>query len=483
MLNPSRGRLLIPVLLALLPSASRGQSLPFATYSSDDGLAESVVLAVEQDRDGYLWFGTPDGVSRFDGVEFTNFDESHGLPSPVVRTLFEDSAGTLWAGTDAGLASWRGDGWESAHAGVLEHSVRGLTEDGDGVLWAATYGGAARLDGDDVTVFTSADGLAHDRVRAVLHDRQGRLWLGTYGGGVSRYEDGRFTSYGEGEGLADAGVRALAEYGDGLILAGTNTGVFQWTGDGFAPFADASALAGSTIMTFLEDRRGRLWLGTRDRGACLADSGDCYSLDQGLGDTSVNDLFEDREGNLWFATFGGGASRLTNESFLNFTTRTGLPYGSVQAFAEVAGEIWIATHGGGVSRWVDGRLVALDVRLRGGAPPVRAASISRPCRPAVTASWCVPATATACGARKRRGSRSRSRRRCGRPGGCARCWPPLPASWSSPVTACGCAACAGRRRSSKPWCGSAPPSCASSTPRKTSSWVSPPTTCAARWAA
>ncbi len=356
----------IALALGLLPASGLAQSLPFATYSSDDGLAESVVLSLQQDRSGYLWLGTPSGVSRFDGLVFTHFDDSHGLPGSVVRALLEDRRGILWAGTDRGLARWRGETWEVFPLGA-ELEIRCLVEAEDGALWAGTFGGGvARIDGarfddpgaggarpPDVVFYTTADGLAHDRVRSALRDRSGRLWFGTFGGGISRFENGAFIHYGAAEGLADPFVRALAEDRDGHLLAGTNGGLFRLAdGAPFEPYLGAEPAARGTVTAVLEDRRGRLWFGTRDRGACRVDGEElrCYRRQQGLAEDSIISLYEDREGDLWFGTFGGGASRLSAEGILSYTARDGLPDTGVEAIAQTAsgGEIWLGTHGGGL---------------------------------------------------------------------------------------------------------------------------------------
>ncbi len=402
---------LLGLALVLLPFAGLAQSLPFATYSSDDGLAESVVLSLQQDSSGYLWLGTPSGVSRFDGLVFTNFDDSQGLPGSVVRALLEDRRGILWAGTERGLARRAGaahrdsEAWEALPLGeAAESGVRCLVEAEDGALWAGTFGaGIVRLDvsyldgpdaggtrPSDLTVYSTADGLAHDRVRAALRDRRGRLWFGTYGGGVSRFEGGSFINYGSGEGLTNLFVRALAEDSNGNILAGTNGGILRLAGDdqdvppeggkrnivpeggkrnivaeggkrnAFQPYLPSEPAARGPVAAVLEDRRGRLWLGTRDQGACRVDGEKlrCYRQPQGLAGDSINSLYEDREGNLWFGTFGGGASRLSAEGFLNFTARDGLPDDGVEAIAQASlrsppsgeanSEILLGTHGGGL---------------------------------------------------------------------------------------------------------------------------------------
>lgn len=353
-----------------------GQSLPFRTYSSDEGLTQSIVLSLGQDRDGYLWFGTADDLSRFDGRGFTHFGKPEGLPGQVVRTLLEDKAGTLWVGTDSGLARRDENRWVQELAEVTEYPVRCLVEDERGTLWIGTWGGGViRRDASGVTQVA----LAHDKVRTALLDRDGNVWFGTYGGGVSRieagrieagrieagqFEDGNIKSWGPEQGLTDPFVRALVEDRQGHLLVGTNNGIFQRTPAGFSPFKPAANLAETSVTALFEDSRGRLWIGTRDRGTCLL-SGEklsCYGLEQGLADNSVNALLEDREGNIWFATFGGGVSRLSSESFVNYTVRDGLPFGSVQAFAERRGEIWIGTHGGGIGRIdseASGRILAV----------------------------------------------------------------------------------------------------------------------------
>ncbi len=382
---------MLALALVLLPAAGLAQSLPFATYSSDDGLAESVVLSLVQDRSGYLWLGTASGVSRFDGLAFTTFDDSQGLPGSVIRALLEDRRGNLWAGTDRGLARRRDEAWETLQLGKAAGAeVRSLVEAEDGALWVGTYGaGIARIDGSrlddpdagrprpqDIVVYTNADGLAHDRVRCALRDRRGRLWFGTYGGGISRFEDGAFVNYGPAEGLADPFVRALAEDRDGHLLAGTNGGIFRLADDvpsegrrTFEPYLPAEPIARMPVTALLEDRQARIWFGTRDQGVCRVDENElrCYRQQQGLAADSINSLYQDREGNLWFGTFGGGASRLSAEGFVNYTARDGLPDAGVEAIAQAAlrlpssggtgGDVWLGTHGGGlvsVSAYGDG---------------------------------------------------------------------------------------------------------------------------------
>lgn len=353
---------LLALLLFVAAGPATSQSLPFRTYSSDDGLAESVVLALYQDSRGFLWLGTPAGASRFDGLEFTTFDDSNGLPNDVVRDFLEDRRGDLWVATDGGLGHLQGERWTTLGPadGLPATGIRCLAEDPRGRVWAGTWGGGVvRFEGDgQPTLLDTDDGLAHDRVRACYRDQRGRMWLGTWGGGLSRWTGESFRNYATADGLGDLHVRALAEDAEGRLLVGTNMGVYRLADERFVPLAatdqtaDGRSLARATVTSLHLARDGRLWLGTRDHGACHWRPGTlrCLGLGDGLADNSVNGVLEDREGNLWFATFGGGASRLSGEGMLNYSARDGLPNASVQAFVEVGDELWIGTHGGGVSR-------------------------------------------------------------------------------------------------------------------------------------
>src|SRR6266496_828743 len=93
----------LPVVLLLLAALSVcAQQLSVRHYDVSDGLANSHVSAIHQDVKGYLWFGTREGLSRFDGYRFINYDARDGLGNPVINALAEDRQGRLWIGTNGG---------------------------------------------------------------------------------------------------------------------------------------------------------------------------------------------------------------------------------------------------------------------------------------------------------------------------------------------------------------------------------------------
>ena len=95
------GQCLIATLLHIVPGAS-AEHLPFRHYGLSDGLCHSHVDAIYQDAKGYMWFGTSDGLSRFDGYRFENYTTRDGLPHHAVNAITEDLRGNIWVGTNGG---------------------------------------------------------------------------------------------------------------------------------------------------------------------------------------------------------------------------------------------------------------------------------------------------------------------------------------------------------------------------------------------
>jgi ligand-binding sensor domain-containing protein len=157
------------------------------------------------DRKGNAWFGTQTlGVCRFDGKSFTWFSQK-GLSGPAVRALFEDSKGNIWMGNNGG-GLFRYDGKhcinfteekglsnpEFVKTGALGPGtlarVWSVAEDNAGNLWIGTYdAGAWRYDGQNLTNFTTKDGLVSDAVNTIFKDQNGELWFGTDGAGLCRF--------------------------------------------------------------------------------------------------------------------------------------------------------------------------------------------------------------------------------------------------------------------------------------------------------
>src|SRR5476649_276517 len=195
----------MPVLLWAAAWSDAGASAPprtlrFEQLGVEHGLVQESVLAIAQDRQGFMWFGSQAGLSRYDGYRVISFKSAVADPASLgdnwVRALYTDRAGGLWVGTDGGLdhydaqtqtfTHYRPD--EAVKRGNGNRHVRAILDDGLGGLWLATGDGLQHFDPANgrFTIWhhDAADGasLADDQVNALARDAAGRLWVGTASG-------------------------------------------------------------------------------------------------------------------------------------------------------------------------------------------------------------------------------------------------------------------------------------------------------------
>ncbi|MFN8062615.1 MAG: two-component regulator propeller domain-containing protein [Vicinamibacterales bacterium] len=389
--RPSSARLLTiaGAVLAALLCAARVDAGPrpirFEHLSLQDGLSQATVLAVHQDRRGFLWIGTEDGLNRFDGYRFRVYqhdeDDPTSLPGDVVWSVAEDAAGRLWVGTEGGgLGRWnherdsfdrfrhKADDPDS----LASDMVRALAVDDGGALWVGTRNaGVDRMDPvtGHVTHYRfdagSPTSLDSDSVFVVQAGRAGTVWVGT-DAGVNRIDTrtGAITRYA----LGDDRVRALAETRDGLVWAGTMAGglhrldprsgaTVRFRHDAGQP----ASLAHDQVRAIREDADGRLWVGTA-AGLDLFDGRTGtfghYRHDaaaaNSLSDDYVMCLGEDRGGVLWVGTRSGGLNKWHPAAWQFGHVSSGadgLSSGNVTSFAETGTrDLWVGTFGGGLNR-------------------------------------------------------------------------------------------------------------------------------------
>jgi DNA-binding NtrC family response regulator/ligand-binding sensor domain-containing protein len=333
-----------------------GQS--FTTFATEDGLAGNEVWAIVADRRGDMWFGTNGGVSHYDGQNFETFTVRNGLPASHVRAMAEDRVGQLWFGTDSGVCRY--DGREFAvfttQDGLAGDVVSSIVEDRAGQLWFATEAGLSRYDGLTFTTFTTEDGLAGNVVTALCEDRQGGMWLST-NGGLCQYDGREFCAIVSSQNmLTDRSFGALFEDRQGHLWLATDDGVSRYDGSTSVSFTTQDGLASNGVRTICEDREGHLWLGTigglsRYDGSTFV----TFTAQDGLSDTTIFSVALDRRGDLWFGLRRGGVCRYDGRNFTTFTIQDGLASNSVRRILEDrAGHLWYATQGSGVCRY-DGR--------------------------------------------------------------------------------------------------------------------------------
>jgi ligand-binding sensor domain-containing protein/signal transduction histidine kinase len=383
--------------------SNRGMTqYPQTRYEAHDGLAHNLVNSLAQTPDGYLWAGSEEGLTRFDGATFTTYDhrKTEGIPSNTFSAVAVDPAGVLWAGTrDHGLVrlvdgEFRAVIWET---GAQNAQIRTLTFDREGDLWIGLRDqGVVRLRaGILVAALGSRDGLPADEVRSILAARDGSIWFGTFRG-LAQWKAGALV---RGPSALDAiAIDKVAQDARGDLWCATGNGLVHVRGDK-VEWIGADRLPTTRVRSILFDRDGNLWIGTGKGVARMTPSGQIDLLARPVA--MVLTLFEDSEGNMWIGTEGGldrlrdgniipfGAAQGATDSVV-FTVREdptgaiwigsdeglyriapgqatatkiadghGTMYGS---FPDSRGGVWFGARDGSIGRWRDGQFTWLGAR-------------------------------------------------------------------------------------------------------------------------
>jgi ligand-binding sensor domain-containing protein/signal transduction histidine kinase len=345
----------------------------FRSWQREQGLPQNFVRALAQTRDGYLWVGTDDGVSRFDGVGFFSIGLPEGFQNGPVEALFGDSRGALWIGSVAGgLGCWEKGRLRTftTRDGLPSDSVTALTEDGEGRLWVGTTAGLAVWKDGRQTTLSGLEEFAGKTITTLFCDRKGVVWVGATGAGIFFYEGGKFVR------LRDPAVDSLLQDPHCLLVdhegriwigAGDVT-VLCRENDQWRRYDMLRHLARHYISALAEEPDGTVLAGSVSEGLFQFRAGKLEAINagSGLSDNLVEALLVDREGKLWVGTHGG-LNRVSPRTLFPLSRNEGLGSGRVQGLAEVRpGEIWACNPNEGVYRW-DGQRFS-ELLLNGLSP-------------------------------------------------------------------------------------------------------------------
>jgi len=372
---------------------AHAEQLPIRIYRTADGLARDDVQSIVADKNGYLWFGTTEGLSRFDGYEFTNYGLNEGLPHASVNALLLTRDGGLWIGTSKGLCRFNpesrppsGHRFTVYQPSVVRDTqvITALAEDQGGSIWCGTAAGLFRLrrlspsraQFDKVDV-GEPNGM---KVLSLLADRQGALWIGTDYGLYRRGLDAQIQHFTTRSGLPHDSIHSLFEDRQGRLWVGTGRGLCL-----LAPHPNPRERAVAAVYPLnragvgagIETSDGRLWFAT-SKGLWEAIPGGApgeirdflnYGAANGLSNPELTELAEDRHGNLWVGSGRGGAMKIARNGIRTYTEADGLR-GTllVSLFESRAGDLFAITGpspGGFLHRFDGKRFTAIPLRPNG----------------------------------------------------------------------------------------------------------------------
>ena len=347
------------------------EQLPIKTYTTADGLARDGISQIFQDSHGFMWFSTPEGLSRFDGYEFTNYGIEQGLPHQRVNAMLETRGGVYWVATEHGLCRFnpngvvrkseaptdaeQPEGLDRASADsmfVIYHfgmqraeSVKALLEDGAGTVWCGTRGGLYRIEQQGaqwslryVELNSDARG-ERAAITSLLEEGRGALWLGTENGLYRRAADGSTQKYTAVQGLPDNFIRALLLDNARRLWVGTSLGLCEITidtpGSGSIVqriLTTKDGLPSNIVSALYQTSDGKIWVAVGLSGLVAFDPEApmnksryvSYTDANGLSDRSINALLEDRAGNLWLGTESSGVMKLAHNGLTTYGETDGL---------------------------------------------------------------------------------------------------------------------------------------------------------------
>jgi ligand-binding sensor domain-containing protein/two-component sensor histidine kinase len=366
------------LLVLFLSSISKAERLPIKTYTVADGLLRDSVYRIRQDSRGFLWFCTPEGVSRFDGYAFTNFTTDDGLPDRRANDFLETKSGAIYFATDGGLARLNPKGLRGSPDNPLfttllpenpkAKSFQVLFEDTSGMVWAGTGDGLYKMnEAGELKAVDLGKPLANEEtipVTVILRDRRGALWVGTERSGLFRLSpSGEIRRITQVDGLSSNWITSLFEDRSGRIWTGMRPNIFSSglnliasVTDENEPFAIRrykyeDGLPGSWVTALHQTSDGKMWVATTG-GLCLWQGDDAktvcqtYTAKNDLCDADVWTIAEDKDGNLWTGS-RCGAKKLARYGFTTYTEADGLIHRTADSiFENRNGELFVTVNNG-----------------------------------------------------------------------------------------------------------------------------------------
>jgi len=384
--------------LCSFPAIAQRQNLKFDHLDINAGLSQNNVLCVLQDSKGLMWFGTRDGLNKYDGYKITVYrndpKDKTSISNNFISAIIEDAKGSIWVATRGGglnrydrekdqFVAYRADQGDP-HA-ISSDLLSSVCEDGDGNLWIGSEDeglnclNPARRQFDHFK-YDAKDpaSISGDYIRSVFVDSRQRIWVGTYGSGLDLLDRARrtFTRFShnskDSSSLSEDKICSIFEDSRHQLWIGTDGGGLDRMEDLAGHFRhfkhqphNSNSVPGNVIYSLGEDTQKKLWIGVENGGFSIydpiANTFDNYTHDDvdrsSLSNNSVHSSYKDNNGNMWVGTFAGGMNILSRDAsrfahYRHTGDKNSLSNNNVLSiFQDSKKQIWIGTDGGGLNQF------------------------------------------------------------------------------------------------------------------------------------
>ncbi len=349
--------------------ASLPETPQFRQLTVADGLPSSTLYAVTQDKKGYLWIASKDGLARYDGVGYKIYryapGDDNSLPGNVVQALHVDKQDRLWIATEGqGISRFNAERTDfthfrkSTHPEIGSDDIWAMTSTADGALWFGTFGGGLhRMDAGGkirrfMPVKNRADSITSATVLSLAVDVKNRLWVGTTKG-LCLWDGKKFNPINVSA-TTNTFIMQLVSDEDGGVWAGTGNGLLHLSSDGKQ---QGDVLLPEKMITGLwKDQQGSVWFSDGPRVFQWHDQQLLSYMTDTQTPAKIYGVFEDHEGGVWFPTEDRGLLRLS-AGWRNFSVfrheenKSSLSGVAVLAAAEAhKNEVWLVSQGGGLDK-------------------------------------------------------------------------------------------------------------------------------------
>ncbi len=372
---------------SLATATTMGQYKPVKNIGIENGLANNSVTCIYQDRFGFLWIGTYDGVSRYDGYSFKVYrhrlNDSTTLVNNRITDIAEDQENRVWIGTKKGVSIFSGSTQrfspayyqphgQPATRQLLDVSANEVTADRQGNVFIGTNGNGLLVYHKKTGNITQVPYAGKEEARlfnfdvqGVRMDNDGAIWVVVNSKGLCKYDSGSNSLRLINNYIGSCSVLEIAPAGNIWMAWGSNVFEYRPAVNKCTWRGKASPRSDNVLSLTFHDN-GAVWAGTDGAGITVLDTSvhaqftplPASAVAAQLTSKAISALFNDRQGNLWIGTLRGGLNCISNEksSFASLSHDSdgskGLIANFVSAFAEDnAGRLWIGTDGYGITVW------------------------------------------------------------------------------------------------------------------------------------